>query len=171
MKFTIQEFPSDEGLTALLVFHRDEKITDQDRENIETFSEWLASDDKPEHVASALPFHFFPPEVQDQMFSEDRPTLLFNLALEQDLDSSQSHDTLKQLKDQMNRIGLDGMELEITGPAGISSDTISLFKNADVVLILSTVALIFVILILIYRSPLPCNHTVNYCSSCLWCCR
>src|SRR5690625_2851165 len=88
------------------------------------------------------------------MFSEDDTTLIFNLTLEEGIDSGQSHDTLDQLQDKMDAIGLDGMEMEITGPAGISADTISLFRNADVVLILSTVALIFIILILIYRSPL-----------------
>src|SRR5690606_14687028 len=45
--------------------------------------------------------------------------------------------------------------LYITGPAGIATDTVDLFTRADVVLILSTVALILVLLIVIYRSPLP----------------
>jgi len=153
-KISKEEFPTDEGLTALLVFHRDHEITTEDRQKLEEFSEWLASDDKPEHVASALPFHQFPEEVQDQMFSEDGSTLLFNVALEAGLDSGQSHDTLEQLRDQASTIGLDDMQFEITGPAGISADTIALFKNADVVLILATVGLIFIILILIYRSPL-----------------
>lgn len=150
-----EEFPTDDGLTALVVFHRDnEEITEKDRENITKFSEWLDSDNKPEHVTSALPFHQFPEEVQDQMFSEDHTTLLFNLALAEGLESDESYDTLEQLRDEMEAIGLNGMQLEITGPAGISSDTIELFRSADVVLILSTVALIFVILILIYRSPI-----------------
>ncbi|HLS59725.1 MAG TPA: MMPL family transporter [Virgibacillus sp.] len=148
------EFPTDDGLTALLVFHRDGKITEDDRHAIEDFSKWLASDEQPEYVASALPFHEFPTDVQNQMFSEDESTLLFNVALEDGIESDQSHDTLQQLRDQMNDIGLDGMGLEITGPAGISADTISLFKDADVVLILSTVGLIFILLIIIYRSPL-----------------
>src|SRR5699024_3166505 len=47
-----------------------------------------------------------------------------------------------------------GIEYEVTGPAGISADTISLFRNADFVLMIATVLLIFVILIIIYRSPL-----------------
>src|SRR5690625_117810 len=88
------------------------------------------------------------------MFSEDDTTLIFNLTLEEGIDSGQSHDHQDQQQDKMNEYGLDGIEMEITGPAGISADTISLFRNADVVLILSTVALIFIILILIYRSPL-----------------
>src|SRR5690625_5800680 len=65
------EFPTDDGLTALLVFHRDGKITEDDRHAIEDFSKWLASDEQPEYVASALPFHEFPTDVQNQMFSED----------------------------------------------------------------------------------------------------
>lgn len=149
-----QEFPTDDGLTALLVFHRDSEITTEDREKLGEFSEWLASDEKPEHIASALPFHQFPEDVQDQMFSEDGTTLLFNVSLESGLDSSQSHEALEELRDQVSSIGLDNMQFEITGPAGISADTISLFKNADLVLILATVGLIFIILIVIYRSPL-----------------
>lgn len=149
-----EEFPTDEGLTALVVFHRDGEISADNRANITKFSEWLASDNKPEHVASALPYHQFPENIQDEMFSEDGSTLIFNLALEEGIDSGQAHDTLDQLREEMEAIGLDGMQLEVTGPAGISADTISLFRNADVVLILSTVVLIFIILILIYRSPL-----------------
>src|SRR5690625_568829 len=151
---SLEDFPTDEGLTALVVFHKEDDITEANREHITEFSEWLASDDKPEHVASALPYHQFPESVQDDMFSKDGSTLIFNLELEEGIDSGQSHDTLDQLKEEMEAIGLDGMQMEITGPAGISADTISLFRNADVVLILSTVALIFIILILIYRSPL-----------------
>src|SRR5690625_4676039 len=132
-------FPTDEGLTALVVFHREGEISSDNRVNITKFSEWLASDEKPEHVASALPYHNFPENVQNDMFSEDDTTLIFNLTLEEGIDSGQSHDTLDQLQDKMDAIGLDGMEMEITGPAGISADTISLFRNADVVLILSTV--------------------------------
>jgi len=151
---SLEDFPTDEGLTALVVFHKEGDITEANREHITEFSEWLASDDKPEHVASALPYHQFPESVQDDMFSEDGSTLIFNLALAEGIDSGQSHDTLDQLREEMEAIGLDDMQMEITGPAGISADTISLFRNADVVLILSTVALIFIILILIYRSPL-----------------
>lgn len=149
-----EEFPSNEGLTALLVFHRDNKITEQDREKISQLSEWFESDNKPEHVSSALPFHQFPASVQDQMFSEDGTTLLFNLSLEEDLDSGLANETMEKIREQVKAIGLDDMQFEITGPAGISADTISLFRNADFVLMLATVVLIFIILIVIYRSPL-----------------
>lgn len=149
-----EKFPSDEGLTALYVFHQEDGITKEDRSSIETFSKWLASDERPENIENALPFHEFPENIQDQMLSENQTTLLFNLTLVKGIDSSQTHEALDLVKKEAESIGLNGMDLEVTGPAGISADTISLFKDADVVLILSTVALIFIILILIYRSPL-----------------
>ncbi|MBO0995060.1 MMPL family transporter [Bacillus sp. SD088] len=149
-----EQFPSDDGVPALLVFHRDGNITDQDREKLTELSEWLASNDRPRDVSSALPYHQFPKDIQDQMFSEDGSTLLFNLSMKPDLDSDKTLVALDQIRDKVKEIGLDELQFEITGPAGISADTISLFRNADFVLMLATVVLIFIILILIYRSPL-----------------
>ncbi|MBS4202060.1 MMPL family transporter [Bacillus sp. FJAT-49732] len=149
-----EQFSNNDGMPALLVFHRDGKITNEDRVKIAKLSEWLASDEKPKHIISALPFHQFPENVQDEMFSDDGSTLLFNLSLESDLDSDITLKTLDQVREKVDAIGLEGIQFEITGPAGISADTISLFKNADIVLMLATIGLIFIILILIYRSPL-----------------
>ncbi|MFK4996829.1 hypothetical protein ACI2OX_02725 [Bacillus sp. N9] len=59
-------------------------------------SEWLASDEKPEHISSALPFHQFASSVQNQMFSEDGTTLLFNLSLEADLDAGLANETMEK---------------------------------------------------------------------------
>ena len=42
----------------------------------------------------------------------------------------------------------------VTGPAGIAVDTLNLFSRADIVLLLSTVGIILILLIVIYRSPL-----------------
>src|SRR5690625_2803988 len=152
-----KEFPSDDGMPALLVFYRESKITDADREQITELSEWFASDDKPNYIASALPYHMFPEDVQDQMFSEDGTTLIFNLAMEDGIDSDQTNEALDAIRDKVVAVGLDDIQFEITGPAGISADTIALFKNADIVLMLATIGLIFIILIVIYRSPLLAN--------------
>jgi len=149
-----KEFPTDEGMPALLVFYRKGKITDTDREKITELSEWFASDDKPKYIASALPYHMFPEEVQDQMFSDDGTTLIFNLAMEDGIDSNQANDALDEIRDQVNAVGLEDIQFEVTGPAGISADTITLFQNADFVLMIATIGLIFLILIVIYRSPL-----------------
>src|SRR5690625_669856 len=103
-----EHFPTDDGLAALLVFHRSNPLTEQDIDKIITFSEWLGSDEKPNQVASALPFHAFPGEVQEQMFSDDKTTLLFNIALQEDLESGEMHDTLIQLEEKWNEISPEG---------------------------------------------------------------
>lgn len=148
-----EEFPTDEGLTALLVFHKKEPIDQYDREKISQFSKWMTSDKKPDNLASSLPFHLFPEHLQDEMFSEDKSTLIINAALIEGLDSDETNETLNQLREAVDSLGLD-MQFEITGPAGISADTISIFRNADFILMSATIVLIFILLILIYRSPI-----------------
>ena len=59
-----EQFPSTDGLPALLVFHREGGISEEDIGKINKLSEWLASDKKPEQIMSALPFHALPPNVQ-----------------------------------------------------------------------------------------------------------
>src|SRR5690625_923404 len=149
-----EEFPDDDGLTALLVFHDEDNISKENREKISELSEWFESDEKPAHIASALPYHKFPEDVQDQMYSDDETTLIFNLALADGIESDEAKETLDAIRDKVSDVGLDDVQFEITGPAGISADTIALFQNADLVLMFATIGLIFVILIIIYRSPL-----------------
>lgn len=149
-----EQFPSDEGLVALLVFHHEDGITDEQRDNLVEMSEWLDSDDKPENVASSLPFHKFPEDVQEQFFSDDHSTTHINIAMKENLESGELYDTLQEIRDHADAISEDGLEMNVTGPAGISADTVSLFKNADLVLMLATIGLILILLMVIYRSPL-----------------
>ncbi|MGJ7913425.1 MMPL family transporter [Neobacillus sp. LXY-1] len=149
-----KQFPSKEGLTGLLVFHRDNKITNEDRNKISEVSKWLSSNDKPKELEGAVPFHQLPKPAQDQMFSKDGTTLLLNFNLKEGADSHAANETIKTINDKLKEMKLGSLQVEITGPAGISSDTITIFKNADFVLMLGTIALIFVILLVIYRSPL-----------------
>src|SRR5690606_26268585 len=44
--------------------------------------------------------------------------------------------------------------LYMTGPAGIAVDSLNLFSRADLVLLFSTIGLILILLMVIYRSPL-----------------
>ncbi|TMV50175.1 MMPL family transporter [Paenibacillus mesophilus] len=149
-----EQFPSNDGLPVLLVFHGQNPITADERAKIEEISKWLSSDKKPAHVASAMPFHQLAPSVQDKMFSADRTTLILNAALEKDLASDHMHETLQQIRTYTEQAGLGNMQFEMTGPAAIAADTITLFRNADLVLMFATIGLILVILVIIYRSPL-----------------
>ncbi|WP_025027205.1 MMPL family transporter [Caldalkalibacillus mannanilyticus] len=149
-----EHFPAEGGLVALLVFHGQQPITTEERAKIEAISEWLFSEEKPAHVERSMPFHLFPTEVQEQLFSEDRTTTLLNVVLEKGLESNEVQQTLEQIREYALSMELDGMQFEITGPAGIVADTLNIFSNADLVLLFSTIGLILVLLMVIYRSPL-----------------
>lgn len=149
-----EQFPTKDGVVALLVFHGQSAMTAEQRAKITEISKWLSSDNKPKYVASALPFHRFPKAVQDKMFSKDQTTILLNIAMQKGIESDQIYETLQQIRSYVEQIGIENLQFEITGPAGIAADTITLFKNADFVLMFATIGLILVILVIIYRSPL-----------------
>lgn len=47
-----------------------------------------------------------------------------------------------------------GLQMKVTGPAGFSADAIDVFKQINGTLLLATLAIVFVLLIVIYRSPI-----------------
>ncbi len=149
-----ERYPSEDGLPALVVFHRADGIGADGRVGIGEFSRWLASDDRPDDASSALPYHELPEETQDRMISEDGTTMVYSFNLKKGLESDQVHAALGQVRDWLDEHRMPGMRTEITGPAGITADTLALFKNTDVVLLMATIGLILVLLIAIYRSPL-----------------
>ncbi|MCX9193764.1 hypothetical protein C3Y87_20765 [Carbonactinospora thermoautotrophica] len=64
--------------------------------------------------------------------------------------------TIGQVVDDVRKIarsGAAGLEVHVTGPAGIAADSGEAFKGIDGTLLYSTVAVVVVILLLTYRSP------------------
>ncbi|UVI29560.1 MMPL family transporter [Paenibacillus spongiae] len=149
-----EHFPSSEGMAALLVFHSGDAIAGDEEAKLESFSEWLASDKKPSSIASAVPFHAMPAAARDQMISDDRSTVLLTVNFQEGLSSEGVMDALDEVQVYWDEHGSERLQLEMTGPAAIAADTLTLFRNADFVLMIATVLLILVLLIVIYRSPL-----------------
>ncbi|WP_239616224.1 MMPL family transporter [Cohnella mopanensis] len=149
-----KRFPSTGGMPALLVFHSDQPLTEGQLEKIGAYSEWLSSGSKPKHVQSVVPFQRLPESERSRLLSEDRKTLLLNVELQEGMESDSVLDTLDEMKAYWQHNGDEAVQFEMTGPAAISADTLSLFRNADFVLMFATVVLILVLLVAIYRSPL-----------------
>jgi len=103
-------------------------------------------------VKQLIPLSSLPPQALDGLFSEDRTTAVIPLSFDPSLDNSE----IKESKEKIHEIVGETTELQlfVTGPAGIATDTLELFSRADLVLIFSTVGLILILLIVIYRSPL-----------------
>ncbi|MCM3390360.1 MMPL family transporter [Ureibacillus chungkukjangi] len=142
-------FEDSKGIPAILVFQSNNRqVNYLDIANILD----LIESEKIEGLQQVVQLSKIPPQAATEFFSEDQTTALIPLTF----DSSLETDQMKDLIDAISVIVKDSSDLDlyVTGPAGIATDTVELFTRADLVLIFSTVAIILVLLIVIYRSPL-----------------
>ena len=79
---------------------------------------------------------------------------LCRFTLENGLEGNDLNDLVVEMKNVVGKDIDDSIEVSWTGPGAIASDAVELFSRADLVLLLSTVGLLLVLLLVIYRSPL-----------------
>jgi putative drug exporter of the RND superfamily len=142
-------FQDNDGIPALLVFQSDEG--EVELTNLTEFLEKVETE-KIEGIKEVIPLAALPPQAIDGFFSEDKTTAVIPLTFDSSLESKE----IKESQEKVMEVADKSMDLtlNITGPAGIATDTLDLFSRADIVLMLSTVGIILVLLIVIYRSPL-----------------
>ncbi|MFD1020234.1 MMPL family transporter [Thalassobacillus hwangdonensis] len=151
-----EHFEDSGTLPAILVFQNKEAF---DEEALtETASAIKGIDDLPapegDNVAGVLPFGMFPPEAQQSFLSENNTTLVIPVELKNELEMEEVNATINAMEEELNAQLSGTIDVAITGPAGIASDALELFSKADLVLLFSTIGLILVLLIVLYRSPL-----------------
>jgi putative drug exporter of the RND superfamily len=148
-------FPDEEGLLTLLVPHRETGWTDRETEQLEQLTRWTASEaDGQLNVKEVLPFHEFPEEVQRQFLSDDSTTMIVPLFLNEEMEAEKINQTTSLMMEKAEEVFDGATSVYITGPGGISADTVEIFANADLVLLFSTIGIVFILLIVLYRSPL-----------------
>lgn len=143
-----QYFSEDEGTPGILVF-QSEKAEIELAQLIDLFTKIQKDIDGVEQV---VPLAALPPQAAAGFFSEDKQTAVIPLTFDSTLESKELRERLEQI--QAIAKETTNLNLYVTGPAGIAVDSLNLFSRADVVLILSTVGLILILLIVIYRSPM-----------------
>ncbi|MED3573720.1 MMPL family transporter [Cytobacillus praedii] len=142
-------FKDNDGTPAILVF--------QSKEGEVELTQLAELLDKIERknidgVEQVIPLSALPPQAAAGFFSEDKTTALIPLTFDSTLETKEMRDSLKPIQKIVKESS--NLTLYVTGPAGIATDSLDLFSRADLVLILSTVGLILILLIVIYRSPL-----------------
>ncbi|WP_216827573.1 MMPL family transporter [Alkalihalobacterium elongatum] len=149
----VKSYFSQEGLLALLVFQADEVWNESNISQIDKVSQWLTDETELVTIESTVPFHHFPDHAKEMFLSEDGSTIVLPVTLTDHLEMSDINHTVIEIQAYGDE-QLDLGTLMVTGPAGIASDTIAIFSNADLVLLFSTIGLVLILLIVIYRSPL-----------------
>ncbi len=142
-------FPDNDGIPALLVFQ-----AAKDELKLEDITKFFKEieDEKIDGVEQVIPLAALPPQAAAGFFSEDKTTAVIPMTFAEGLESKDLRDRLEQIQELAE--SSDTWTLFVTGPAGIAVDSLNLFSRADVVLIMSTVGLILILLVVIYRSPL-----------------
>ncbi len=136
----IDEFPSGEHFSAVVVYRRDGGLTAQDRKAI--------AEDRNELVRVATAGR--PPRP---IISRDRTTALNIVPFQ----STGEGDIVTRDVDRVREVvgnAPPGLQVEITGAAGFAADAIDVFESINGTLLAATALLVFVLLILIYRSPI-----------------
>lgn len=146
-------FPDDTGLLALLVFYNEKGWNENNFSEIDKVSKWLDEETNIDTIESTIPFHHFPEQTKAMFRSEDETTLVLPVMLLDNLEMSEINETVMGIQGFSESV-IESGTIMITGPAGIASDTIAIFSNADLVLLFSTIVLVLILLIVIYRSPL-----------------
>ncbi|MFA1818857.1 MMPL family transporter [Virgibacillus oceani] len=148
-----QAFPDENGIPLLTVVESEEDLT---ADMVTDYAEAIesAAEAFDNEIQEVLPLSHIPEEHRGEFQSEDAPVFFIPMMLKEDLDNGEINDVVENLQESIESSGLPpDISVYFTGPAGILSDTIALFSKADLVLLFSTIGLIFVLLIVIYRSP------------------
>lgn len=162
-KISNEEFSDDAGTPLLLVWHHDQGLTDSDYEKIQGLYQDLH--DSPVNEQSFIPpFQDAPLEALKGSAAEDEAALSTPVFFKDDTSTENLQVALEQLEEKIaDKFGSDVLDddlseshlhVRFSGPIGIQTDAVSLFSNADITLLITTVLLVFILLILLYRSPI-----------------
>ena len=146
-----EKFPAADGIPALVVFQSDDSI--ELNQAIEKFTEIIRSENVPDSIISILS----PSEsvaAQQSLISSDGSTAMVIATLGGNPSEPEFSAAVDWLSDQASQTGGNvQIDTAVTGPAGIISDAVKVFESIDIRVTLATVGLVFVLLLIIYRSP------------------
>lgn len=158
-----EQFSDDAGTPLLLVWYRDGGLEKDDLVKVQDLYTQL-QDDPVKQQAFIPPLDKAPPEALLESASEDGTALTTPVFFEKDASTEKLGLALDELQHKIDsdygksllNEDLDdaGLHLRFTGPVGIQTDAVSLFSNADITLLISTVLIVLILLIVLYRSPL-----------------
>ncbi|WP_193554676.1 MMPL family transporter [Rothia halotolerans] len=132
-------FSDADAIPAILVLAREDGLEDADRDYAADVVQRLGDRSLLEGEAS--------PPIE----SEDGRAIQVVAPLSPDVDAGEAVD---QIRADLAGTAPEGLEAHVTGPAGFSADLAEAFSGIDGLLLGVALAVVFVILLIVYRSPL-----------------
>ncbi|MET1043069.1 MAG: efflux RND transporter permease subunit [Microbacteriaceae bacterium] len=135
----LPEFSDSDAIPAIVLYTSDNELTDADVAEITAASEGFAD---LEGVTG---------DVSPVITSDDGRAAQVFVPISSDATVA---DAVAELRDAANDSLPGGVTVYVTGPAGFTSDLVAAFAGIDGLLLLVALATVFIILLLVYRSPL-----------------
>ena len=139
----LDEFGSADIAEAVIVFSREAGLTARDTAAIEAFRADVAKDPPKQTGSPSQP-----------ILSQDGKAAIVIAPV--DVPEGESDILTDAVDDLRGRLAdaPAGLQTAVTGPAGFSADAIKVFNGINSTLLFATAGLVFVLLVLIYRSPI-----------------
>jgi RND superfamily putative drug exporter len=138
-----RSFPSGQQTPAVAVFRNPEGLGSAGREVVERKRAELAAAEI-RGVTGVSPITWSP----------DGTAAVVTVPITADGDSDVLVSAVDEVRGLVDEGLPAGLEAKVTGPAGFSADATKAFEGINSTLLLATAALVFVLLVLIYRSPI-----------------
>ena len=149
-----EKFPRDQGTPGIVVIHRTSGLTEADMAVAGEIDGRLRSAQAPDRFETVLSA-FSNPQAADRFKSADGRTLTLVVSIagnQADDEFGEAVDWLRETA--QGAVEGTGLQVAVTGPAGILTDAVKVFSTVDFRVTLFTVVLVLVLLLAIYRSPL-----------------
>ena len=133
-------FPDAKGTPAIVVYGSTRALTPADKASVAQGEAWLKSGVQPVNAVRAE-------------YSPDGKAALLFASVNGNPGEAPFRASVQAIRAHFgDQVG--DMQVRVTGPGGLITDVYEIFLNADVKLLIGTAALVLVLLLLIYRSPI-----------------
>lgn len=146
-----EKFPTDSAVGDTIVFFRATGLTDDDMAYARSVEDWLASADAPDEVSRVVSV-FSNPELAPMLKSSDGTAMLMSVEFSTAVSSAPTHAAVNRIRAHLQDHP-SGLEVYTAGSASVARDTLETVKRSLDRTTWATIALVVVILLVIYRSP------------------
>ena len=148
-----EKYPTDDGMPAIAVFHRNDGFDDRQLSAIQGFTEFLESTDLPGIIFEPHPTSGNRSSIES-FKSPDGSTFAIPFKVAGSPADATFSDSVDAAVAEAHLIGGQvQITARLTGPATILRDAVKIFQSIDIRITLVTLLVVLVIMFLIYRSP------------------
>ena len=148
-----EKFPT-AGTPAIIVFRNEDGLTDEDFTAGQAIYDGISSmQEEPNSDVGGIVSIYNIPQARADLVSVDNTAMTMIVTITGSASEEPYIDRIEAIRDVTEPY--DGVELQtkVSGPGGLIADLVSVFAEIDLFLLLVTAALVLVLLVLIYRSP------------------